>query len=943
MNNRNEKNMNSRFLLSALAVAIGGLTGGVNAQEQIEEIVTTGSFIQRPADRPQPVVVLGQQDIQGAQRVSLGELMRDMPQVTAVNTNGTNGGVLRSATGSNSINIRGLGDRSTLVLLNGQRQTIDGNAASVVDINSLTPTIMVQQLEMVLDGSSALYGSDAVAAVVNFITRDTFDGAEFIVSTQHAEAQMDAPEMLVSGLLGTQGEKSGLVMGFEYTQREQDLLVSDRYSPEILTLLGGTGSAQGNPGSYTGVSNGRSYPDPLCGSPLVGGDPSLGSNNPAGFVVGGTCRELLTTYRTIEPRSERLTGLSVGTLEFDNAYVNGLRVEAGFSRDERMRAFSTGSPVSSLDSIGATIPATHPGIIDANQRNPDFPIQDYRLQYRSPYSPIEGPVEQGNVQFTYRVASTLSGDFGEDNGWDWKLNGAYSANNTESNNPETIAQRLNLALNGYGGPDCDFNAVLGAQNDPNVEAGVGSCMYYNPFASRLIANPGDPTYSDPEVQKWFTAYEHEVGQAALWTAEAIVTGELFDLPGGTTGVAFGGQLRRQTLDINVDPISAEGGFGSDPQPLKSWNAKRDTSALFAEIALYPTDDLELDLAARWEKTDELGSTEPKVSLLYTPTDDLFIRASWGTSFRVPSEVAVYGVTGEGNRGTTEIGGESQQAEGYTVGNLDLKPETSENFTFGLTWDATDELTVGATYWSYKFTDLITRTSANEFLDLDMLDGFLTDTLHHPLFPGAPNEICEITGRWDPNSGAPRPADCMSALDIRVFNSFWVNQDRMDTSGVDFDIDYQTQWLGYDLRTRLAGSYVLTLEGPDAVTGELRDGAGTDGYNIIGIGGSQNRQLRATLTQEVRRGPHSVRLTGRYTDGYEVKNPNANPLSSNASTTVWDLNYTVDLPFKIDSTFTLAVINLGDRYPPMSPGSLPFSAGLYDARGRMYKLGVNFSF
>src|SRR5688572_16372776 len=110
-----------RFLVSAMASAVAaGAAGLAHAQQNqaqpadgIEEISITGSFINRAADRPQPVIVMGQQDIQANQRISLGEFMRDMPQVTTVNTNGTNGGVLRSATGSNSINIRGLGDRST--------------------------------------------------------------------------------------------------------------------------------------------------------------------------------------------------------------------------------------------------------------------------------------------------------------------------------------------------------------------------------------------------------------------------------------------------------------------------------------------------------------------------------------------------------------------------------------------------------------------------------------------------------------------------------------------------------------------------------------------------------------------------------------------------------------------------------------------------------------
>jgi iron complex outermembrane receptor protein len=933
-----------------LAAAIGAALGGAaSAQESadsaeqkpIDSIVVTGSYLVRPADRPQPVVVVGQQDIQADQRISLGEVMRDMPQVTGVNTNGTSGSVLRSATGSNSINIRGLGDRSTLVLLNGQRQTIDGNAASVVDINALTPAIMVERVEMVLDGSSALYGSDAVAAVVNFVTRDDFEGAELNVSGQFAEAQGDAPETLVSGILGFQGDDRGLVMALEWSKRSRDMLESDVFSPEILDRQG-LHSGDGNPGTFTGLDNGLTLPDPLCGSPEIGGNPALRSMNPAGFVERGSCRENLTTFRTLEPRSDRLTGLLVGHLDFEGGGLRTFRIETGFSRDERRRAFSTGSPVSSLVNIGAVVPASNPGVIDANQRDPaNFLLQDYTLHYRSPYSPIEGYVTQANTQSTYRVASSLEGGFGaEDGSWSWKLSGALSRNDTVSENPETIAQRLNLALNGYGGPDCNFNGVLGAENDPNVAPGTGPCMYYNPFASRLLAQPGDPTYNDPAVVQWFSHQETEIGTAQLGTLEAVATGDLFDLPGGRTGLAIGAQLRRQTLDIKEDVIATEGGFASDPQPLKSWSAARDTKAVFAELAMYPSEILELDLAARWEDTEGASSTEPKISALLTPTDKLSLRASWGTSFRVPSEVAAFGVSGEGGRGSIYIGGEFPQAEGYTVGNPDLEPEQSENWSVGFNWDVTDSLTLGATYWSYKFTDLVTRTEANKFLEADIADGFIDDTVHNPVFPGAPNEVCEVTGRWDPSSGDPLPAGCATAFDIAVFNTFWVNQNELDTSGVDFDVSFDAAAGDFDLRTRLAGTYVATLKGVDAVTGELRDGAGTDGYNLFGVD-SNNRQWRGTLTQEMRRGNHYLRLTGRYTGKYEVTDPNANPLVSNASYTRWDLNYTFTLARAHEAAFSLAVLNLTDRDPPLSTGSLIYNSMLFDGRGRMFKAGFNF--
>ncbi|HMB74489.1 MAG TPA: TonB-dependent receptor plug domain-containing protein, partial [Gammaproteobacteria bacterium] len=205
--------------LAAAVAAVCAAPGLTLAQETAvdEEILVTGTFIARPADRPTPVSVMDAEEIRANQRISLAEVVRDMPQITSANTTGN------WDTPTNSINLRGLGSRSTLILLNGQRMTIDANGQSQVDINNLAPTIMVERMELLLDGASALYGSDAVAGVANFITRDTFEGLEFNVSSQWAETQSDVPEVVLGGIFGTGNADSHLVMSFEMQRRDDKL------------------------------------------------------------------------------------------------------------------------------------------------------------------------------------------------------------------------------------------------------------------------------------------------------------------------------------------------------------------------------------------------------------------------------------------------------------------------------------------------------------------------------------------------------------------------------------------------------------------------------------------------------------------------------------------------------------------------------------------------
>ena len=164
-----------RYKKLAAAVALltaSSASGVLMAQDQLEEVTVTGSFISRPADRPQPVAIMDAQELNANQRLGVVEALRDMPQISSANV------AENWNTPTSSIDLRALGERSTLVLLNGQRQTIDANSASQVDVNNLAPSIMLERIELVLDGASALYGSDAVAGVANFITRNNFEGSE---------------------------------------------------------------------------------------------------------------------------------------------------------------------------------------------------------------------------------------------------------------------------------------------------------------------------------------------------------------------------------------------------------------------------------------------------------------------------------------------------------------------------------------------------------------------------------------------------------------------------------------------------------------------------------------------------------------------------------------------------------------------------------------------
>jgi iron complex outermembrane receptor protein len=920
------------------------------AQKTVEEVTVTGSYLARPADRPAPVAVMDHQQIQADQRITLTEAVRDLPQISSANT--TNNWL----TPTNSISLRGLGPRSTLVLLNGQRMTIDANAGSQVDINNLAPSIMVQRVELLLDGASALYGSDAVAGVANFITRDNFDGLDVNLSTQIAQTQTDAPEIVAGAIYGTQRDDSGLVLSAEIQHRGKKLQEEDRWGPDRLSH--GLQTALWNPGTFFGATTPGWYKDPLCGSALIGGTGDTSQiTNPAGYFGGPFCRGDLSLQRTSVPKQDQITGMAVYHKNFAPGGLEGFKFEANFARADAQSSYGTGVPLLALPSVSGTIPvlpATNPGVIDAHQRDPNFPLQDYKTVFSRQFSPLDGDAatpDSYSRQNTYRMAATFNGRFGSN--FDFRLTGTFSENDQEVDSLDTIIDRYMRALQGYGGPACKWNFVQGAGTDPNVQPGVGNCQYWNPFASRLLAQPGDPTYNSPELADWMTYGGTTLGRAKFTSVEWVTTGHLWNMSGGPTGIALGAQYRNQDLQIRVDPISKDGGFGFTPQILKDWGSQRDTKATFAELDMYPSKTFELDLAARYEQTLGQASTEPKVSLLWTPTDKLFFRATAGTSFRLASENQLYGI-GPGSVARGTIGGEVTQATGIAVGNPKLKPETSDNWTLGFTFDITDNVSFDLTYWNYKFKNQVTSTDAQAELDADIADGWVNagpndsnpipnSQSSHPLFPGRPNEVCEVTGRWDPNSGQPLPAGCVTGFDFQIFKTSWINRDITETDGLDFTFDWHKALSGGgEFGTRFVGSYVLKYSGT-TINGTLVDVVGTDGYNVEGVG--TNPQLRANLINTYNKGNNSFRASWHFISGTKLTNPN--PLLA-----AWDPGdyYQLDLTYahkfnsKRPTSLTFALINATDAAPPLRPnGLITYDASLYDGRGRMFRMSYDFGF
>ena len=167
-------------------------------------------------------------------------------------------------------------------------------------------------------------------------------------------------------------------------------------------------------------------------------------------------------------------------------------------------------------------------------------------------------------------------------------------------------------------------------------------------------------------------------------------------------------------------------MGMTLSTLFDFGGTREVDAVFAELVLFPSDELEIQFAGRYEDYgDGVDSFDPKIGVLWTPTDGVFIRASAGTSFKIAGEVQSFGNTATGCANCV-LNGDDVDARGARVGNPTLKPEEGESFTAGITWDVTDNFSMEFNYYSIEFTNLVRAEDGAVTLDNDVADGFIDD-------------------------------------------------------------------------------------------------------------------------------------------------------------------------------------------------------------------------
>lgn len=925
-----ERKVVSSVLAAAVAAALPHAASG-QQEPPIEEVVVTGTYIPRASqfDSPSPLVVVDRDQIVATGANEIGELIEDLT-INTGSQNNPDAFTQNLTIGTTNINLRGLGVASTLVLVNGARQTPSAMATdrgeNFVDTSSLPPLIALDRIEILKDGATALYGSEAVAGVVNFLTRRSFDGVEVEIGYQDIPGH-DQRDIDLSVLYGVGNDRTHLLAAFSRLDRTM-LTTADRRLSSVTDDL----SQAGNPGSfliptrpahpvYGAVwtqafdSNGNGIADfiePTLGLPAVpNAQPPVFADNdceavaavdskvvptiaakvptPIGDVPLGLCQFDFGSFWSLVPEEER----NIGYVELTHRLSDRVdsRVEFHIADNE---AFSNTSP---------SFPFARFPIVEVT--HPDNPYGT-DVQFIGRLIGAGGqPFESSYKSTTRRIAGTLSGDAGD--AWNWEFGVQFSENDFVIAAPDVLVDRFSASIRGLGGPACDP-----ATGTP----GVGSCLYFNPFGSALT---GTGTPNSPELIDHLLGFYGIDATSELLTVGGFVSRELGDLAGGPAALVVGVQHRAEQLKHDYDEDANRNNFiflVGNPD----FEEDRNINALFAELALPISETVNLQLAARHEDYGDIDSTDPKVTVLWQPSDAIAFRGSIGTSFRAPSMFQSFGTQTtlseliDPNVGTPQFFPVRSQPN---PSGAPLQPEEADIRNLGLTWFASDALQLDLDYWSFDYTDVIIEQNAQAILN--------------------------AAAQGDAQAASQVIRDAGSGLLLRV-DAYFANASALETDGFDFRVTYDVPTTGRSTyRVGLESTLVLSYDIDDPQAGRI-DGAGRRNFANFA---TSMPELRANAFFNWRRDAHLVDLFVRYIDSYiddrVSLGQGSEAFRKIGSQVTADVRYGYQFRGGEGPRLSVGVINLFDEDPPHVATNGGYDSKVHDPRGRVVYARASFDF
>ena len=896
-------------LAAALAAAFGLVSYDVAAQAvepvAIQRVEITGSSIKRLANETAlPVQTIKREDIDKSGVTTAAELLKNISANTAPLTDGasiTDG--TSGQRGFNGANLRGLGVSSTLVLLNGRRLAnfaSPGDNAGV-DLNNI-PAGAIQRVEILKDGASAIYGTDAIGGVINFITRKDYQGVDLnasVAGTQHGGAGKRTAS--ISGGTGNLSTDRFNVFGVLDVQQLDSLrssqrsFISDRPLATTLPALMSSNTFPANIDISSGQRNALIAAGALpAGSTKTRINPSSPACNPPATVYAaqGPGGPLACSYDYMEdtelyPESRKIGFIGRATFQVNNEH----QVFAELVQSQaNSRYVLSPNPIRIRNLPVGLLPAKY-AALKAPGLSPTFSGIRYRME------------EAGNrtnevVSTAQRVVLGATGIIG---GWDYDL-GLSRAEN----------RAVDKYVNGY---------VLFDKFDAGVRAGT-----INPFGPSGQA--GLDLINSIKVND-----EARKSKGISTAIDGKASKALMALEGGDLAIAVGGEVRRENTIFTPSALllsnNIAGDRGTGSAALSATDDSRKVYSVFTELNAPLTKQVEVQLAVRHDNYSQVGSTtNPKIGIRWQPVPTFLMRASANTGFRAPSLSDLNRPTTFGSAasfltdpqcvktGLDSIDGCTDQYPVERRSNANLKPETSRQFALGAMWDFSRQLNVSIDYWNIQKKNVIS-------------------TLGEQIIVDSP---AKYNGKYIQRDRDGYISNILLQKE---------NQGRLKTSGLDFGVDYKSAAADIGrFSVNMSGTLVLKY---DRQFGPLE----SDRSNLgLFLNDQVIQKWRHRISFGYDRGPLSATLANQYSLSYTDQNTTYDPVSNTvlpnhrvSAYSLWDLTASYALSKQIK--LRVGMLNLLDKAPPYSNQAYYFLAGYdptyTDPRGRSAFASVNYSF
>ena len=957
----------------------------------VEEIVVTGSYIKgSPSDAALPVETITQQDMVDQGSPNMIEMVRQLG-VTSGNLGQTNQfqGIGQGNEGVISINLRGLGAARTLTLINGRRQV--ATEANGVDV-SIIPTSALGRTEVLLGGAAATYGSDAIAGVVNFITRAGFEGFELGASEQSVQGSNGNQQYNV--ITGWANETMNVMLAGEYNHMAEINAADRNWAvKDFAKNPAGGWSSIANPGTfYQAIPTANNLPPVTAtGTAATAGLLSAGKADPGCATFGvlqgipgnasypDACRFQYTFFDNLQEKTDTTKAFS--EFNWDISDTSKFHMEALWaSLNIPNGKTSPGYPPQSLFGPDRWIAPNHPGLVAFKAANPGLfttvagipgAIQGAYSQSR--YLGITGLDEHAQSGSrdvkTYRLGMGLSGSL-FDSAVNYDVGVTYSRRERILQANDMYVERMAFAIDGLGGDGCTPGGTDPATSTP----GAGPCEYYNPFSNAIyrsrINGTVNPAFNaavanSDELLHWlYGAQKYKtVGDLLVW--DAVLSGETaFSLPGGPIDYAAGLQVRNEKYDLSLnsntnlaktpcpfnDPYSVTLGntktlnCSAPTGPFAFLagayedNTSRNIYAVFTELSLPITDTISGQFALRYEDYgSDVGSTvDPKLGLRWQALDWLALRASGTTTFRGPPQSFLSGQV----TSLQFIAPTSAFKAVNVIGNPDLSNESATTYSAGFIVNY-EGFTATVDFWKYDLKDPFQTESATQIVNAYIAQGCQTGGA------GAATANCiELSSHIVPTGTA--------AGNLERIDTYIINGSKITTSGVDVTAQYDLDdiWDG-QLSFGLSGTYTKDYDS-DAFTDiggvTLAPGGDFVGKMNVGTPFTSLPEMKGNAWAKYVHGPHRFTYLVRYVSSYDddlaglpvaAGGLGFPQLSHVNSMTYQDLFYNVSL-FNDSTLVSVGVTNFLDKNPPATATNLNYDPYTADPFGRMIKVGFTYT-